>query len=204
MKKEIILVFLFLFLTGVVMAEESFTFKQFQDVDLKIPVFDENNDVATASIDCYLSVRDPKQNLLINDQTMSFNAGGLFSYSINKENLTELGSYPCSMRCTDGAVSGFSTFTFDITPSGQSGSSNIVFYVFIILLLYGINLFGFFGKNEIMTILGGMALIFLGLYMVNYGVIIYRDTLTNYLAYVTIAWGAISSIWATLSLMDVL
>jgi hypothetical protein len=95
-------------------------------------------------------------------------------------------------------------YSFDITPSGDSGSANTVFFLFIILFIYALNLFGFFGKNEILTILGGMALIFLGVYMINNGIIIFRDNITNYIAYITIAWGAMSSIWAGLALMDVL
>lgn len=86
--------------------------------------------------------------------------------------------------------------TFESTPSGNSGTSNLVFFVFVILFLYGINILGFFKENAIMTILGGMALIFLGAYIVNNGIIIYRDNLTNYIAYITIGWGLVSTIVA--------
>ncbi len=93
---------------------------------------------------------------------------------------------------------------FEVTPSGQGGNANIVFFIFIILLLYGITFAGFFGKNIPITILGGMALLFLGVYLVNNGIIIYRDTLTNYIAYVTIAVGGITAFWAILEQFDVL
>ena len=72
------------------------------------------------------------------------------------------------------------------------------------VLLYGITFFGFFGKNIPMTILGGMALLFLGVYLINHGIIIYRDTLTNYIAYVTIAVGAITALWAILEELEVI
>jgi hypothetical protein len=129
-------------------------------------------------------------------------SGGIWSYDFC--DTLQLGDYEyCTRTDVDGVDTDVCT-SFSSTPSGQSGNANIVFYVFIIVMLYGINLFGFFGKNEIMTIIGGMVLLFLGVYLVNYGVIIFRDNLTNYLAYVTIAWGAVSSMWATFSLMDVI
>ena len=74
----------------------------------------------------------------------------------------------------------------------------LIFFVFVIIMLYGITLIGFFGKNIPVTILGGMSLLGLGLYTINNGIIIYRDWLTNYFSYVTIAIGAILAIWATL------
>ena len=91
---------------------------------------------------------------------------------------------------------------YEVTPSGKGGTENIVFFIFIIGLIYSINLFGFFGRNIPMTLLGGMALIFLGIYMINHGIIIYRDTLTNYVAYITIAWGFISSMLASYELIQ--
>ncbi len=92
--------------------------------------------------------------------------------------------------------------TFESTPSGRDGSSNMIFFIVVILLLYTISFLGFFKKNIPMTILGGMALMFLGVYMIQNGIIIYRDNLTNYIGYVTIAWGAISSLWALVEEYD--
>ena len=86
--------------------------------------------------------------------------------------------------------------SFEVTPSGNSGNSNIAFFILVIVLLYGINLLGFFKENVMMTVLGGMALLFFGVYMINNGIIIYQDNLTNYIAYVTIAWGGMSSMFA--------
>ena len=65
------------------------------------------------------------------------------------------------------------------------------------VLLYGINLIGFFKENAIATLLAGMALIYLGIYMINNGIIIYRDDLTNYIGYITTFWGGFSAIFAT-------
>ena len=55
-----------------------------------------------------------------------------------------------------------------------------------------------------MTILGGMMMMFLGVYTINYGIIIFRDNLTNYFSYVTIGIGFILSSWAVLEQLDIL
>lgn len=85
---------------------------------------------------------------------------------------------------------------FDITSSGNSGSANIVFIIFIIIAFYTIAFIGFFGRNTIITVIGGMALLFLGVYMVSKGIIIYRDNLTLYFSYFTIGMGGILALWA--------
>ncbi len=127
-----------------------------------------------------------------------------YYYDLNEDKTISLGDYKYCWKCGNIVEDLAACTDFEITPGGRSGTANIVFVIFIILMFYGLNLFGFFGKNEILTILSGMALIFLGVYLVNNGIIIYRDNLTNYFSYITIAWGFISSAWAGLALMDVL
>ena len=127
-----------------------------------------------------------------------------FYYNLNEDKTILLGSYKYCWKCGNTVEDLAACTDFEIIPGTGSGTANIVFFVFMILMIYGLNLFGFFGKNEILTILGGMALIFLGLYIINNGMIIYRDDLTNYFAYITIAWGFVSGIWAGLSLTEVL
>ena len=119
-------------------------------------------------------------------------------------NTTELGSYDVrGMGDLDGVDTSF-TSCFDITPSGQSGTENMIFFLFIILMIYGITFTGFFGKNIPITILGGMAMMFLGVYIVRAGLIIYRDTLTNYFSYLTIGLGIILVSWALLENFDII
>jgi len=129
-------------------------------------------------------------------------SGGIWNYEFCNTN--QLGDYE---YCTRTDVDGVDTdvcIDFEVTPSGQGGNSNIVFSIFIILILLGMNLFGFFGKNIPLTILSGMALLFLGIYTINEGIIIYQDTLTNYLAYLFIGWGFTSAAWAILEQLDIL
>lgn len=102
--------------------------------------------------------------------------------------------YPCSnLECVN---------SFDITPSGNSGNNNTWFFIFVIVLIYAITFIAFFGKNEAITIMGGMAMIGLGVYIINNGLIVYRDWLTNYVAYITLGLGAIMALWAIIELLQ--
>jgi len=119
-------------------------------------------------------------------------------------NTTNLGSYDVRGKGDLDGIDNSFTSCFDITPSGQSGTENIIFFLFIIIMIYGITFIGFFGKNIPITILGGMAMMFLGIYIVQSGLIIYRDTLTNYFSYLTIGLGVILAFWALLENFDII
>ena len=118
------------------------------------------------------------------------------SYAFNFTETNQLGTY---------TVVGSEAwcYYFEITPSGNSGTANTVFFIFVIAILYTITFIGFFGRNIPITTLGGMAMLGLGIYTINNGIIIYRDWLTNYFSYITMAIGFILAIWAIIEwIMD--
>ena len=144
------------------------------------------------------SVTYPNSTFAFANINMTGAGSGEYFFDLNKTDA--LGRYDVT-GISDGCTNTFATY-FLVTPSGQSGTANIVFAVLIILMLYGISFFGFFGRNETMTLLGGMALMFLGVYLIVNGVIVYRDDLTRILSMVTIAWGAVSSLMAGMSWIE--
>jgi len=82
--------------------------------------------------------------------------------------------------------------TFEVTPSGLEGVLGL--FIIVIFMIYAIGFFGFFGKHEWIAILGGMAMIILGIYMFNNGIDVYKTAITNVLSLVTIGLGAIFAI----------
>jgi hypothetical protein len=142
-----------------------------------------------------LSIQYPNKSIAVSNQPMVSQGAGLWTY--NFCNTSQLGRYDVSGQGDlNGIDTGFSVLWFEVSPSGQGGNTNTIFFIFVILLIYGITFIGFFNKNAPITILGGMAMIFLGVYMVNHGIIVYQDTLTNYISYLTIGIGFILSFWA--------
>ena len=114
----------------------------------------------------------------------------------------EVGTYIVTGICTNGTEDVGWAYDFDVTPSGKSGNTNIVFILSLIIFIYGIGIMGFFGRNIPISILGGGAMMGLGVYIINEGLIIYRDWITNYFSYLTIATGAIFSLIAIVEWLE--
>lgn len=76
---------------------------------------------------------------------------------------------------------------FTITPAGNA--SNVWYFIFITVLFYFIAIFGFVKKIGVMSSLGGLGMLALGVYFANGGLDIYRDTITLWVSYLTIGLG---------------
>jgi len=181
MNKKILILIMGMFLISITSASLG-TFSQGECVNIKTILNTTSVNISTISY--------PNSTIAISNQAMTKNAQ-TFNYSFCDTNT--LGTYVYDYFDTEG-----NTYVneFEITPSGSSGITNIAFFILIIVLLYTLNIIAFRDENAPLTILSGMALIALGIYLVNNGIIIYRDTITNYIGYITIAWGFISTMFA--------
>ena len=197
MRKILIFLFLSMFLISFVSSQGFInsglsstnigTFKQGQQI--QITNYCSTANCSYANLTAIIS---PNGTIDYVNQIMTKN-GQNFNYSYTP-NVS--GTYKFN-TCSDPAGTEFcDSDSFTITPSGRSGSSNIVFFSLVIILLYTLTFLSFFNRIESLTILSGMALGIFGLYMIQNGIIIYRDWFTNYVAYVTIAVGFILAIWA--------
>jgi len=152
-----------------------------------------------------VSIYFPNGSIATNNVEMTNNGGGVWIYEF--PNTTTLGRYDYP---TCGDVQGVHTCTseapyFEVTPSGKSGTENIIFQLALLIILYSLTLL-FFLKRDVdlapFVVLSGMALGILGIYLINNGLIIYRDWFTNYLSYVTIGVGFGLSLWALISWIE--
>ena len=90
--------------------------------------------------------------------------------------------------------------SFTITPSGLDNA--LGYFIIAFLIVYVIAFVGFFGKSECVTIMGGLAMISLGMYVILNGIDAYRTTLTDVIAWWTIALGAFFSLYAGTSVIQ--
>lgn len=194
-KRILLLVFGIVFLIGMVSAEvnEFAPVKQGDCVTIK--------QVCASCSYVNLSVSYPNSTLAVTNKGMASIGGGTWSYYFC--NTTALGRYDVTgSGDLSGVNTAFDILFFYVTPSGNNGNSNIVFFIFLIVILYAVTFISFFGKNIPISILSGMAMMFLGIYTVRNGIIIFRDTLTNYFSYLTIAIGAIIALWAAVEWIE--
>jgi len=181
------------------------TLKQNYDYTYSFFIYNESNGVLidNSTTNCTLYIVDSDGNLIYN-QNSNYTSDGYWKNDIPKSTFLELGIYSYGVKCEGEGLGGALSGIWEVTPSGKSGSEGIVFFILVILLIYGITFTGFFGRNIPITILGGMAMMFLGIYLISHGIIIYRDNLTNYVAYLTIFVGVITTFWAILEQFDVI
>ncbi len=108
-----------------------------QPFDLRVPCFDTNNDPCDAGTTCSLTVTKPDNSVLVDYTSMSRNSN-YYNYSFTEDQLNQTGYYGCTMHCL-GANSGFSTFSFEVTPTGQDkpGGGAIVFFSIGFLIVMG-------------------------------------------------------------------
>lgn len=138
------------------------------------------------------SITYPNSNTAVSNIEMNSVGSGEYFYDFNDTTL--LGRYDVR-GISDGCDKTFATY-FNITPSGDYGVENIVFIVLVILLVYAITFIGFFTRNTWITVISSGAMVFLGVWMMRYGIIIYSNDLTTYLAVITWGLGAILGLWA--------
>jgi hypothetical protein len=113
-----------------------------------------------------------------------------------------IGEYKYTTHGDKGGADATEVLDFRITSSGEGSVENIVFIVSMLVFLFSINLLGFFKRNATITILGGIGLTFLGLYMIQYGIIIFRNDFTLAVSYLTLFWGAGSALWASVEQLE--
>ena len=198
--RKLYLLLMMLMLVGVVSAvnecgnDNSYlgTFKQNQTITFK-------QTCDSCSYSNLSSVYYPNGTVAYYDYSMAKNG---IEYTISSNDTDILGCYSYSVYGDKGGTKTSETIDYRITPSGQSGNANIVFILFIVIALFFITFFGFRDGNAWITILGGMAMMGLGIYMINNGIIIYRDWLTNYFAYITGGLGFIAVIAAIASIIQ--
>lgn len=191
-----------MFILPMVMAteiiDERIYVKQAQNSDIKIPVYKSDNSPADNTITCTITISND-QRFLIQNGGMSFNTGGIFNYTILAGNLTEIDVYDGKVDCDDNSDFGFGKFIVEVNPSGLAGFTG--FFFLIIILSYGVVIFGAWKRDITISLLGTLALYFVGIWMLFFGIESFKNFLTDGFAIITLGLAAyLSTVMALESL----
>lgn len=104
-------------------------------------------------------------------------------------NFTEIGNYFYYLHCNSSERGGFAQGLFKVTPSGDDDVLGL--FIILIGMVYIISFVGFFGRNEWVSILGGMSMMILGVYILQNGIDVYRNFMTTALSSTTIGLGVL-------------
>lgn len=151
---------------------------------------------------CNITIVTNEDGDLLLGNTAFDQDGTYYSFTLGAGNTTTLGKYTYCYDCGNSLDSETGCIDFKVTPSGRDGSENITLFIILIVMIYAVTFLSFFGRNIPLSILTGMMMTFFGVYIINNGIVIYRDNLTNYFGYVTIAIGATIAIISGIALIE--
>lgn len=120
-----------------------------------------NNCPPTTS--CNLTVFDPDNTVLVNNQPMTYGTT-FFNYTLPNNNYT-IGTYKCDMVCSYAGISGSQRFYLDIGTGGNQSLFIILSIGSLLLLLLAVVL-----KNNYIGFIASTLFILTGLYALIYGV----------------------------------
>lgn len=194
-KGKVVLLMFFLVLFTIPLAsavenEVSYLIKQLETFDLKNECFNNNTFCSSAAV-CNITIFDPKGGLTVDNKVMT-NQNNFHNYTISATDLNLTGDYSARQICFDGVRKGEEPFLIRVTPTGEEGL--LGFYFLIIILSYGVMLFGVFKQDITVTLLGTFSLYFVGIFMLFFGLDVFKNYLTNAFALITLGVAAYMSV----------
>lgn len=183
--------FYFIFLIYLVSAVPSLgTFEQNKDINL-IQVCDNCTFVNLTKIQL------PDEGGVINIDDSMTKDGTYYNYTFIQTD--KLGTYIYTTCGDDDGYLTCQSIDFLVTPSGSSGILGL--FIVVIGVIYGVAFIGFFGRNEWVAVFGGLAMIILGLFTLNNGIDIFRNTITDVFSWTTIGLGSFFSLFTGVELI---
>jgi len=151
----------------------SYTFKQNTNANIKISCFDENNSLCSNTTLCYLTVLSPDSTPLLTNVSMTHSIT-YYNYTLTQTQTT--GEYTAITTCS-GVDDGYTTFNFEITPTGYTSATTQNALVSFILLVMMIALIYFSTTirgplKPLMMFVG----LFLGLIGINFITLMLSDS----------------------------
>ncbi len=162
---------------GIVSAEPSFVFEQDEAVNLKVACVDEIEQPCNSTIHCNITILKPDHSILIDNQPMTYGAV-YYTYNLALGQNSDLGEYPVDIFCL-GIGNGFSTFTYEITETGEAAGEYRFAIYLIILVGWLLFIIGAYRTEYTFVALAGIILLISGVYVLINGLDNFNNTLTT-------------------------
>lgn len=176
-KKIILLVTAFILLPMVTATDSSFIFEQNEPAGISVPVH--SNDLSSCdTCSCYLTVKAPNGSVILSEQPMAID-GGYAEHTLSGDYTDELGTHECRIKCSNGADYGFTTFSFEITSTGNKVSLSNIIMPIAFLVIAGILLvigYGFSIDHWMLKTFFNFAAVGMGILSVNSSKIIASES----------------------------
>lgn len=104
-----------------------------------------NNGFCSSSTVCNITISNPDNIILIDNQQMTRSSnGGFYNYTLNSTQTSELGEHNVVGFCKDGSVTELLNFPFEITASGNKISNSGIVYSILLIIMFLLNLLIFY------------------------------------------------------------
>ena len=147
-------------------------FKQYTSISYAKACF-YNGTYCSASAICNYTFYYPNNSIFINNQQAT-NQISYYNYTVY---FPALGIYQIDMICCDTAGCGAETFYAQVTPTGDNTLLGL--YILLIVLSYGLVIFGISKQDVTLTLLGSFGLYFFGIWMIVNGIDVYKNWMTG-------------------------
>jgi len=173
--------FFILILLAVPLADAAF--KQNTAVDITHPIRVKNSVIS--DLDANITIRDPNNAVLVSNSPMTFNSVDQeHNYTLTSGATNVLGTYSYTVTSSYRGLNKTEPFTFLITPSGDENVGDY-FYIMIILA-YLLFIIGLWKQDITITLLGTFSLYFIGIWVMFFGIDVFKNYLTNGFALITL------------------
>lgn len=150
------------------------------------------------------SINYPNGSAIVSDVAMTKRTSD-FNYTLKGGRTVDIhGEYLVNGFCDFGTdVRRPFVYAFDVTPSGQGGRSLTSYYWLIIVLVYAMLAMGVWKSDISITLLGTFGLYFIGIYILYFGIDVFKNFLTEGFAIITLGLaGYMSTIMANEYLIE--
>lgn len=187
-KSYLILFLFFLLVVPLAQAAESCednddTFKQWDDIEFTNSI--RVNGAPDDSLIANISFFDPTGKATLVNQEMTYNsANKTHNFTLFGRYNGNLGTHQRHITSTNGVLNNTSCFLYEVTPNGEKGL--LGFYFLVIILSYGVIFLGIYKEDITITLLGDFSLFFVGIWILYFGLDVFKNYLTNGFALITL------------------
>ena len=140
------------------------------------------------SMDCNISLINKSGDIFYQEESEYNPSIKFWENKINKSYFDESGNYRYEILCIDGEIDGFVSGEYKVTETGEE-EFDTTYAIIILLISFGTAFIGFFGKNIWVTVIGGIIMIFFGIYTMTNGIVGFNNQLTEVISIISIGLG---------------
>jgi hypothetical protein len=163
--------------------------KQYKDTEFDFHIYNTSNGypMNQSKVSCLFHLYDPMGNHQDISNGVTFVQPNEFQYDIMGNNFSTLGTYSFIFQCNSSNSGGYASGPVSVTTNGDSRDYGVV----LILGIFGILvfLFGYYEHNVWFIYISGILFLILGTYILIYGLNSIKDTFTDPIGYVALAFG---------------